>query len=223
MIALTIGVFDGVHRGHQLLLNDLSKTGYKTVVLTFSNHPLSVLKGISPPLLTPLPLKTALLKQYGADEVIVIPFTKTIAEMSFEEFLKPYSIRHLILGEDAAFGQGRRGTPEALHQFGQNHGFTVHVQPLLQIDNQPLSSTRIRALVAKGLFEEAETLLGRPYCLSLPCEKPALPPDGQYRVWSHSYNGIQETTLSIHNQTIMSLSNHLQLITFMPKHSTQRT
>ena len=231
MTALTIGVFDGVHQGHQLLLRFLQKTKAKTIVLTFSNHPSDVLTKKSPPLLTSLPLKRALLKTYGVDNIIEIPFTSAIANQSFEEFLKPYPIRYLILGEGAAFGKSCRGTPESLEILGKERGFTVHVQPLLQINHQPLSSSRIRNLIANGQMNEAEQLLGRSHCIFLnpssyrknPENRKyakeaalSLPPDGSYPVWLHSSRGVEEAIIDVQNSSIESLLDDPHLISFGP-------
>ncbi len=218
MIALTIGVFDGVHLGHQLLLRHLKETALSTVVLTFSNHPSEILRKTTPALLTCLPLKIALLKEGGADEVLSIPFTRELADLPFEEFLAPYPIRHLILGEDAAFGRGCLGTPEALRLLGLKRNFSVHALPKLHIDNKPISSSRIRLLIEQGHLNEAEALLGRPHCLYV---SPAsdlsslcLPPDGAYPVWSHSIRGIAPRILAIRNRTLELTNKNPQLISF---------
>ena len=217
MIALTIGVFDGVHLGHQLLLSHLKKTSYRALALTFSNHPSKILRESSPPLLTSLPLKLALLKQHGADEVLSIPFTREIADLPFVEFLAPYPIRHLILGEDATFGKGCLGTTEALRHLGLKRNFTVHSLPKLHRGKKPISSSLIRALIAQGRLIEAEELLGRPYCfLSTDLSDLCLPPDGEYPVWSHSSAGTLPMTLSIRGRQFELSHKYPQLISFGP-------
>jgi cytidyltransferase-like protein len=216
MIALTIGVFDGVHRGHQLLLRQMKKRGHRSVIVTFSNHPAEILKNIAPPLLTPLPLKCALLKECGADEVVVIPFTKELAEETFEDFLAPYPIQHLVLGEDAAFGKGCLGRPDALRLLGLQRGFSVHALPKLHFHQKPITSTRIRVLIAQGNLQEAEALLGRSHCFyySSPALTAALPPDGEYPVWAHSSAGVVSTTLSIRGRLPQISLESPQLISF---------
>lgn len=217
MTALTIGNFDGVHRGHQLLFDHLRKTGLKTIALTFSNHSSEILKGSAPPLLNTTPLKTALLEEY-VDEAISIPFTETLANQSFEEFLSPYTMSYLILGEDAAFGKNRLGTPDALRALGKQRGFQVQIISKLCIDHKPISSTRIRELIAQGNLAKAEELLGRPHCFYYTgsMDHLALPPDGRYAVWSLSKSGLKPIELMIQNQKPILSSKRPQLISFSP-------
>ncbi len=163
MIALTIGMFDGVHKGHQHLLRYLTHLGCRTTVLTFSNHPSTILHKENIPLLSPAPIKKELLAHYGIDETIVIPFTEELSHISFQDFLAPYPIRHLVLGQDAVIGADRKGTPDALRLLGIERGFTVHFLPKLQFHGTPISSSHIRALIASGALTEAEELLGHPH------------------------------------------------------------
>ncbi len=219
MTALTIGVFDGVHRGHQHLFQVLANKGSLIQAITFSNHPAEVLKPSATPLqLTPLPLKLALLEDAGIEKTHVLSFTQELAELSYTDFLAPYSMEHLIVGDDAAIGRGRLGTPDALRLLGLQKGFQVHVVPKLQDRAEPLSSTRIRAAVAQGNLEEAERLLGRPYCFMMSKAKlyAALPPDGNYPVWAHSPAGIISTTLKIQNRIPSVHLESPQLISFGP-------
>ena len=160
MIALTIGTFDGVHRGHQHLLKQLKLLGGKSVVITFSNHPASVLGMQVPQQITPISLKKELLLEY-VDEVIVLEFTKELAQLTYEQFLQPCPIRHLVLGEGTVLGAGRQGTVERLRVLGQKRGFDVHEVPHLLDDGKAISSSRIRALLVENNLEEAERLLGR--------------------------------------------------------------
>jgi hypothetical protein len=213
---LTIGVFDGVHRGHQLLFNELKKFSCKSVALTFSNHPSAVLRNIAPPIISSLPLKRALI---DVQETIIVNFTESFAHLTFEEFLEPYPIQHLVLGEDAAFGKGCLGTPDALRLLGLKRGFTVHALPKLCWDGKPISSTRIRVLIAQGKLKDAEELLGRPHCFYYspqePLQRLALPPDGEYPVWLHSETGVAESILRIENQ-LPVLSKATLLVSFGP-------
>lgn len=155
MNSLTVGFFDGVHRGHREVLKHCS------TVITFPNHPKEILGGSSPHLLTPEPFKTTLLKNLGLT-VISIPFTRELANLTFEEFLAPYVFDNLVLGEDSAFGKKRLGTPEALRELGLQRGFTVQIIPKLQYRGVPISSSRIRALLEQKNLSEAEELLGYP-------------------------------------------------------------
>ncbi len=220
MTVLTIGVFDGVHRGHQHLFQIMTTTGFPLEAITFSNHPAEILAPRSTPLpLTPLPLKLALLEEWEFQKIHVHSFTKELAQLSFEEFLAPYSFKHLVIGDDAAIGRGRLGTPDALRLLGLQKGFQVHVVPKLLEGGEALSSTRIRALIAQGKLEEAERLLGRPHCFMISRAKQhaALPPDGHHSVWAHSPAGIIPTTLNIENSTPSVPLESPQLISFGTK------
>jgi riboflavin kinase/FMN adenylyltransferase len=223
MIALTIGVFDGVHRGHQAVLCYLRNLSDSIpTVLTFSNHPSEVLNRSSYPLLSSLPLKLSLLKECGVEKTVVMSFTHDLSNQSFEAFLSSYPIRHLVLGEGAAFGKNRLGHAEALREFGMRRGFTFHIVPRLFADQQAVSSSHIRALIAAGRLKEAGTLLDRPYCFHYSPERGfdphiALPPDGIYPVWEHSDSGIVPTTLTIrHRIPELSCVQSDLLISFGP-------
>lgn len=166
MTALTIGMFDGVHRGHQLIFQRLKETGCPIAAVTFSNHPAEALGKPTPTLITPLPVKLALFKKFGIEFPRVLSFTKELALQSYEEFLRSCPpIRHLILGDGATIGRDRLGTPEALLLLGKKQGFTVQFIPKLLFNEIPISSSRIRALLEQGRLKEAEELLGHPYYL----------------------------------------------------------
>jgi hypothetical protein len=218
MNILTIGVFDGVHRGHQAVLSHLNS---QSIVVTFSNHPSGILKGASPFLLSSIRLKLAFLTECGIEKTIVIPFTRDLSEMSFVDFLKSFSFRHLILGVDAVFGKGGLGQADTLRVLGLQRGFTVQIIPKLSDAGQPISSSRIRSLIQNGKLNEAEKLLGRPYCFDYSPQSEfdptiALPPDGSYTVWSHSALGIGMTQLVIENCVPRLNSDMMQLISFGP-------
>lgn len=215
--ALTIGMFDGVHLGHQELLQHLSSFGYPTQAITFSNHPFEVLQPEAAPLpLTPLQIKQSLLAACGIEETTMLSFTRELASLSYEDFLAPYDIAHLVIGEDAAIGRRRLGTPDALRLLGLKRGFQVHVLPKLRHTGEQISSTRIRSLIARGELIEAERMLGRPYCfvVSLAHAHSVLPPDGCYPVWAYSAGGIIPTTLTIENRTPQISLEKPQLISF---------
>lgn len=215
--SLTIGVFDGVHLGHQHLFKVLAETGCPTQAITFSNHPFDILNPASAPMpLTPLPLKQLFLSSYGIEETLVFPFTEELASQSYAEFLAPYEFAHLVIGDDAAIGRGRLGTPEALRLLGLSRGFQVHVVPKLQDKGAPLSSSRIRSLIAAGDLREAERLLGRPYCFAFREDNihSLLPPDGRYPVSAYSPAGVIPTTLTIENRIPLLPLEAPQLISF---------
>lgn len=219
MSVMTVGVFDGVHLGHQQLIRHIREIAGRSVVLTFSNHPAEILSHSAPPQISAMPIKRILLQETGIDEIIPIPFTRQLAGLTFEEFLEPYAISHLILGDGAAFGKDCHGTPDALRILGLKRGFTVRVLPKLCIDGQPVSSTRIRRSIAAGKLDEAQTLLGRPYFFYyIPGDpkKPFLPPDGKYRVWSYSQSRTASVILTVQNQYPCLSENTPQLISFGP-------
>jgi riboflavin kinase/FMN adenylyltransferase len=170
---VTIGAYDGVHRGHRALLADLltraEAARLSTVVVTFDRHPAYVVRPESAPKqLTGLEQKLELLAECGIDRTLVIPFDRARAEESAEEFVKSVlvdelSARLVVVGEDFHFGHDRRGNVELLRRLGDEHGFEVVGIGLTGDGVEPVSSTRIRALIAAGEVEEAARLLGRPH------------------------------------------------------------
>jgi riboflavin kinase/FMN adenylyltransferase len=171
--ALTIGVFDGIHRGHQHLIQQTAEAaravGGKAGLVTFWPHPLAVLR---PTLevrhLTTLEEKLEILAALGMlDSVVVLPFTPALAATPASDFLD-LLLRHLDMqvlleGADFALGHNREGDMAFLADYGQQHRFRVETIGLQQAGDQRISSTRIRALLASGQVEEVATLLGRPY------------------------------------------------------------
>ena len=169
---VTIGTFDGVHRGHQALLKTLISgaraAGAASVMITFEPHPRCVLDpDHCPPNLTTLDEKSWLLGQLGLDFVVVIPFTPQIAALSAAAFmqrlLRGIQIRRMVVGEHHRFGHGQRGDSALLRRLGTRHGFTVEVAPTLLRGGAPISSSRIRRLVLLGQVRAAAQLLGRDY------------------------------------------------------------
>src|SRR5262245_36854438 len=169
-----IGVFDGVHRGHQFLLRDVAaratELAARSVAVTFDPDPQAVLRPGAPPgALCSLEERVALIRTLGVDEVFVWPFTPEVAAMSPSEFVAALCARYALcevwVGENFAFGQGRGGTVTTLTQLGQQHGFGVHGVPPVYAGTQPISSSRIRELLLTGDVRDAAHLLGRPYRL----------------------------------------------------------
>ncbi len=163
--SLTLGVFDGVHLGHQHLLRALT---HKRVVFTFSNHPLTVLSGVTPPLLMCAHHRMDLLRNF-ADEVIASPFDPQLAKLSPETFIrqlkKHISFTHLVLGHDAVFGHERAGSPDLLRKLSQHMQFSLsYVQPF-QLNGEIVSSRLIREYLLHGKLDHVATLLGRPYSI----------------------------------------------------------
>lgn len=207
---LTIGNFDGVHIGHQAILNHLTvrakEKNEEAVVLTFSNHPASILRPNQTPkaLCTP-EQKLKLIQKAGVNRLILLPFTSTLAEKTPKKFLEdlrnklPFT--HLILGHDGSFGHNRAGNIQSLPDLADQFGFTFEYLPKQTIQDETVSSSLIRKSVAKGKLEEARGMLGRPFSiyaspikghglgktigfstLNFPVEGLTLPPFGVYSV-----------------------------------------
>jgi riboflavin kinase / FMN adenylyltransferase len=171
--AVTIGAYDGVHLGHRALLGDLSAraeaAGLSTVVVTFDRHPAYVVRpGTAPRQLTTLDQKLELLAECGIDRTLVVPFDEVRASESAEDFVREVLVdelgaRLVVVGEDFHFGHGRRGNVALLRTLGAQHGFEVVGVSLTGDGRAPVSSTRIRGLLAEGDVESAARMLGRPH------------------------------------------------------------
>ena len=167
MTALTIGVFDGVHKGHQALLAAAKASGLPVVVLTFDPHPAALLSPArTPKLLGTLPERNALLREHGADDVQVIAFDHAFAALTPEAFiervLRPHQPGQIVVGEDFRFGCERRGDVETIRAAGLD----VTVLPGVFVEGVPARSTVVRQMLAGAQVREAAHLLGRPYALS---------------------------------------------------------
>jgi riboflavin kinase/FMN adenylyltransferase len=169
---VVIGVFDGVHKGHQLLLNRAKEIadGRPIIALTFDPHPTTVFApDKAPTLLTTLADRVELLKIHNADQVAVMKFNEKFAAMSPEDFVATILVNQLhvstvIVGKNFTYGHKAAGNVETLIKAGITHNFTVDVQEL-KSDSEVISSSRIRALVTQGKVEEARDLLSRPHRL----------------------------------------------------------
>jgi riboflavin kinase/FMN adenylyltransferase len=169
---VVIGVFDGVHKGHQLLLNHAKEIadGRSIVALTFDPHPTTVFApDKAPTMLTTLADRVELLKIHNADQVAVMKFNEKFAAMSPDEFVQTVLVNQLhastvIVGKNFTYGHKAAGTVESLIASGLTHHFTVDVQEL-KADTEVISSSRIRKLVIEGKVEEARELLSRPHRL----------------------------------------------------------
>ena len=168
-----IGVFDGVHKGHQLLLNRAKEiaAGRNIVALTFDPHPMQVLApDRAPTLLTTLADRVELLKIHNADQVAVLKFNEKFAAMAPADFVKDVLVGQLsastiIVGKNFTYGHKAAGNVESLINDGLNFNFTVDVQDLESGEGEVISSSRIRNLVTAGKVEEARALLSRPHRL----------------------------------------------------------
>jgi len=176
--AVTIGAYDGVHLGHRALLAELADRaradGLTTAVVTFDRHPATVVRPDSAPrLLCDLDQKLELLASAGVDRTVVVHFDEERANETAEEFVDTVLVgalgaRLVVVGEDFHFGHGRKGNVALLTERGATAGFGVEGVSLRSDDGggvwgQPISSTRIRSLVAEGRVEDAAELLGRPH------------------------------------------------------------
>ena len=172
-VAVTFGNFDGVHAGHKQLLRDLRvlAQGNGVVVVTFFPHPTRLFTPLAAkPLLCSLAERVQLLLDVGADCVLVQEFDAAFAALTADEFCSEYlgkilSVRSVLLGYNLSYGKDRRGNWTHFETSAKKLGWNAHLAQPLLVDAGPVSSSRIRDLVAAGDVEEAEKLLGRPFSL----------------------------------------------------------
>lgn len=173
---VTVGTFDGVHRGHQAIIEYLNsraenQDGPSTLV-SFDPHPRSVVHGADVPLLTTVEERAALLERLGVDRFVVIPFSEEFAQLPPEVYVEDVlvnriGLQEITVGYDHRFGKKREGDIDLLKDLGPTHGFEVDVIPPQEVDQDVVSSRGIRDLLSeKGDAEAAAEHLGRPYELS---------------------------------------------------------
>ncbi len=172
---VTVGTFDGVHRGHWAVLEEIGRraraTGRRSVLVTFHPHPLRIVRPEeAPPLLTTPDEKKEILAESGLDYALFLPFTRTLAAYAPRRFVEEIlvaraGVRELVIGYDHGFGRGRSGDVGTLESIGAELGFTVDVVPPVEGPGGNVSSTRIRRAVAAGDMAAAREGLGRPYSL----------------------------------------------------------
>lgn len=173
---LTLGTFDGVHKGHKTILNKLTATAKAAnataTVLTFFPHPRMVLQQDNDiKLLNTIDEKAFLLEQCGVDNLIIHPFDHAFSRLTAEEFVKDIlvdrlKISHIIIGYDHRFGRNRTATITDLEKFGAQYGFEVIQISALEIDEVSVSSTKIRNALDAGDITTANSYLGYPYLLT---------------------------------------------------------
>ncbi len=173
---LTIGNFDGLHRGHQALLERLTARakvlGLPAAVLTFEPHPREFFAPEQAPArLTSLREKLSLLERSGVDHVHVCRFNAALASLSATDFIERIlvgglSVRHLIIGDDFRFGRGRSGDFAMLQSAGVANGFGVEAMDTIDWQGERVSSSAVRDALEAGGIEHAARLLGRPYCIA---------------------------------------------------------
>lgn len=166
-----LGKFDGIHKGHQLLIEHMlsyKKQGYLTTLFTFALHPSNLFSDKEVHLIDTKEEKHRKLEELGVDIVVEYPFTEETATMSPENFIKEILIKKLdakvvIVGKDFRFGHQRKGNVSLLRKYAQEYGYEVIVFDKLKIDHKVVSSTRIREEIAKGKIQLVNRLLGQPY------------------------------------------------------------
>ena len=212
---VTVGMFDGVHRGHQYLIDCLKKEaahqGFLSGVITFTNHPRSVmLPKFNIPLLNTPEDRLQLIADQGVDLVVPLNFTLDLSYLSAKTFIEvlrdALNMRELVVGPDFAFGYQREGTTEVLARLGEEMGFGVKVVDPVKFDGLIVSSTAVRNRVQEGDMAGAAWMLTRPFSLSGLVVKGdqrgrqigfptanldiqpdvTLPPDGTYATWVHA-------------------------------------
>ena len=174
---VTVGTFDGVHRGHRDVVEKLvaraAELGGASVLVTFEPHPMEIVNpAAAPPLLTTKEEKLEVLAETGLEYLAVVPFTRALSGYSAEEFVERvlrrcFRMKELLIGYDHGFGRQRAGNAEVLAALGKSKGFRVDVIPPVESrDGHSISSTSIRRAVAGGDLERAAESLGRPYSVS---------------------------------------------------------
>ena len=209
---VTMGTFDGVHRGHHAVLAEVTRRAragkLASVLVTFDPHPLAVVSPAAAPKLLTLPAeKAALVKAQGIERFVLMPFTPAVAQLDAEAFVSrlcdEYGMRELVMGYDHGFGRGRAGDVELVERLAREQGFRMAVVDAVRDNGQPISSTLIRSGVAHGDLDAAARWLGRRYSirgtvvrgagrgrtigvptinLAPPDSRKLLPPDGVYAV-----------------------------------------
>lgn len=166
-----VGVFDGLHRGHEYLLRELRTAAEarraRPAVITFDHHPDEILTGSAPPLLCDPDERLERLEAAGVAVTVVQHFDVALRETRYDAFVRRIAARVDLAGflmtPDSAFGYERGGTPETVAALGRELGYEVAVVPPFTLDGEPVSSSKVRSAIAAGDLAGAERLLGRPY------------------------------------------------------------
>jgi riboflavin kinase/FMN adenylyltransferase len=244
---VTLGTFDGVHLGHQKILARIreiaDQTKGETVLVTFWPHPRLVLypQEHNIKLLTSFEEKTALLRKFGIDHLITIPFTKEFSQLSSEEFIQKVLVekiqtRVLVIGYDHRFGKDREGGFDHLMANKERYGFELEEIPREDIEHISISSTKIRNALAEGRVDIARTCLGRDFELNgviikgqqlgrsigfptanikILHDYKLIPGDGAYAVTINLENKIYQGMLNIGNRpTVNGLEKTVEVNVF---------
>lgn len=199
---VAIGTFDGVHVGHQAIISRAieraRERGLQSMVLTFEPNPLAILRPeLAPAVLTEPAFKAQLIEALGADALLVVPFTQAFSRIRADRFAEmlgsaPLSAESVVVGANFRFGQGGTGTVAYLQRLGRARGLIVESPgTVVSDDGKPVSSTRLRRLIAQGQVSEVVPLLGRPHSvegmvvpgeqrgreMGLPTANVSVPPD----------------------------------------------
>ena len=171
---VAIGTFDGVHIGHQAIIGRAieraRERGLQSMVLTFEPNPLAILRPeLAPKVLTEPAFKAQLIEALGADALLVVPFTQAFSRIRADRFAEmlgsaPLSAESVVVGANFRFGQGGSGTVAYLQRLGRARGLIVESPgTVMSADGKPVSSTRVRRLIAQGQVADVAPLLGRPH------------------------------------------------------------
>ena len=173
---VTVGIYDGVHVGHQAILRYLVRRAHqqhgRSVVVSFDPHPREVLTGDPLGVLNTIDERAQILETLGLDRFIVLPFTRAFAKLSPDDFVRQIlvnriGLQEIVVGHDHGFGRGRQGDVDLLQTLGAQHHFRVDVIPAQAVDHQVVSSSTIRqALTEEGNIGRATQMLGRRYALT---------------------------------------------------------
>lgn len=174
-IVLAVGFFDGLHKGHQLVIRRAveraREAGGEAWAMTLDPHPMKVLKPeAAPPLITSTPHKLRLMEPLGVDGCVVLPFTPDVAREEPEDFIARLrkavpALRDLVVGENWTFGHGGRGNTDLLRKIAPAHQLSVTVVEPVLWKRKVISSTRVREAVASGRLDEAEQMTARPFSI----------------------------------------------------------
>jgi riboflavin kinase/FMN adenylyltransferase len=171
---VTVGTFDGLHLGHQFLVNELIQwaggASCPAVVVTFETHPRTVIERADSRRILPAPQKLELLRRMGVDAALLITFDETLRALTAREFARHIlagvlTAQGVLLGHNNAVGRGREGTIEVLAALGREYGFEARQSAKVEIDGEAISSSAIRSHISRGDFLWARKMLGRPYTI----------------------------------------------------------
>ena len=222
--AVAIGVFDGVHLGHKTLfrrtIEEAKQRGLESAVVTFRNHPLTVLApNFEPRYLMDLETRLEAIKSVGIDHVVAINFTREVSQLRASEFVQQLStklnMKALVCGQDFALGKGREGDVPTLTRLGTEYNYDVVCQDVIREGDLTVSSTAIREALSQGNVDLAMRLMGRPFRLSgpvvvgdkrgrllgFPTANIEVPPDRAALV-----DGIYATRALLDNRTLDSIT-----------------